>query len=310
MADYAKIFSSKTFTFVIGPEKKEFLVHEAALSTISKPLDRLLNGSMKEAQEGRVIWDDLDESTFLRFVKWAYTGDYDIPSPGLSTTKTKDTTGFSVSLLASATSIPSTTDTSKPCVKCNSKQVWRDSLICSACRVSFTCAYCTSCHEYKHQKCGLCHVKSLPGWKPQKAQACKDFAESKQYPSRTPTSTPRTNTKGCEEYNGIFIAHAGLYILADKYDIQVLRKMTLYNLWATLKDFTLYPGRASDVANLIAHAFEAFSAAAVDDALCNMLADYAACIFEELIECPEWKMMLELPVMTGCVMARIAKRLG
>ncbi|CAJ2500186.1 Uu.00g030390.m01.CDS01 [Anthostomella pinea] len=271
MADYSKIFSSKTFKFDVGPQKKEFVLHEAALSTLSKPLDRLLNGSMKEAKEGCVVWDDLDESTFLRFIKWAYSGDYGTPSPDIlldasqiatqhraSGATTNTTDNNCVSLGSLALTEATTTDTSGPC----------------------------------------------------KRESGKAFLENKQYSPPTPTSTPRTNAEACEDYSGIFLAHARLYVLADKYDIRTLRQLALHKLWATLKDFTLYPGRVSDIAALIMYAFQAFSASAVDDVMCGMLADYAACIFEELVECKEWKdMIVELPVFVGCMLTKLAKRL-
>lgn len=67
---------SEVFKFVVGPDEKEFNVHEAALSGLSRPLEVLLEGPFKEARESRVDWPEVDESTFVRFVEWAYTGNY------------------------------------------------------------------------------------------------------------------------------------------------------------------------------------------------------------------------------------------
>lgn len=82
---------SEVFKFVVGPDEKEFNVHEAALSGLSRPLEVLLEGPFKEARESRVDWPDVDESTFVRFVEWAYTGNYreaepeTVPKPNAET---------------------------------------------------------------------------------------------------------------------------------------------------------------------------------------------------------------------------------
>jgi hypothetical protein len=44
-------------------------------------MDILVNGRFKEASEQRVKWTDLDEAIFLSFWEFAYTGDYENPSP-------------------------------------------------------------------------------------------------------------------------------------------------------------------------------------------------------------------------------------
>lgn len=73
---FTSILFSQPFKFIIGHQKKLFTVHESAVSRLSKSLNDLLNGSMKEANEHCVHWEDVDEKTFLRFAQWAYTGEY------------------------------------------------------------------------------------------------------------------------------------------------------------------------------------------------------------------------------------------
>lgn len=61
----------------MGEEKKEFLIHKRAIARLSPALDTLLNGSMREASEGRVCWPDVDADTFIRFACFAYSHDYE-----------------------------------------------------------------------------------------------------------------------------------------------------------------------------------------------------------------------------------------
>ena len=49
-----------------------------ALARLSPPLDALMNGSMKEAQEGKAILEDLNLETFTCAIQFAYSGDYEI----------------------------------------------------------------------------------------------------------------------------------------------------------------------------------------------------------------------------------------
>ena len=62
--------------FLVGPEQIEKCVHADVISGLSAPLDRLINGPMKEGREKEVIWDDIEESTFIQLFDFAYTRDY------------------------------------------------------------------------------------------------------------------------------------------------------------------------------------------------------------------------------------------
>lgn len=68
------IVSSLLFTFVVGLNDKELTIHSALVANQYRKLNALVNGTMKEAQERRVIWSSTDEETFLRFSQYAYTG--------------------------------------------------------------------------------------------------------------------------------------------------------------------------------------------------------------------------------------------
>lgn len=51
-------------------------IHRAVAAGVSKPLERLMNGGMCEAQNGEAVLKDVDEQTFARFCQWAYVGYY------------------------------------------------------------------------------------------------------------------------------------------------------------------------------------------------------------------------------------------
>lgn len=72
-----RLLASKQFIFHIGPDKKEFHVSQDAIATLSPVLHSLVkNNAFLEANEGKVVWDDVDTGIFAQFCQFAYTGDY------------------------------------------------------------------------------------------------------------------------------------------------------------------------------------------------------------------------------------------
>ncbi|KAF9775249.1 hypothetical protein IL306_006665 [Fusarium sp. DS 682] len=92
-ANFEESLASKPFLFVIGPEAKEFHVHKELIGRLSPVLNALVNGNMREAHEGRVVWADLDVETFVRFAKYAYSGDYTEAQPVRISTSEPNTQG-------------------------------------------------------------------------------------------------------------------------------------------------------------------------------------------------------------------------
>lgn len=71
--------SSKPFEFVVGPNKRVFTIHSALVASLSPVLERLVNGDMLEAKTGSVVWEHVDEQTFVRFSQYAYMKTYEYP---------------------------------------------------------------------------------------------------------------------------------------------------------------------------------------------------------------------------------------
>jgi hypothetical protein len=54
------------------------VVHEEAIASQSPALNTLMRGEMSESKNGVAFWGEVDEQTFVRFVQFAYTGDYSV----------------------------------------------------------------------------------------------------------------------------------------------------------------------------------------------------------------------------------------
>ncbi|KAK1708420.1 uncharacterized protein BDZ83DRAFT_758001 [Colletotrichum acutatum] len=84
--DSDEAIQSRCIKFIVGPEKKEYTVHEARFTNLSPALHALLTAGFQESRRGKVVWDDTDPVTFVLLVQYAYRGEYSLPdSNGVTT---------------------------------------------------------------------------------------------------------------------------------------------------------------------------------------------------------------------------------
>jgi hypothetical protein len=88
------IYASNPFKFVV--DGSPYHIHAGLVSRQSRPLDRMINGQMAEAQKGYAVLEDIDKGTFERYMQWAYEGYYkaadfeiETTSPPASSVSTK-----------------------------------------------------------------------------------------------------------------------------------------------------------------------------------------------------------------------------
>jgi hypothetical protein len=88
----------------------------------------------------------------------------------------------------------------------------------------------------------------------------------------------------------VFLSHARLYTLGDKYDIASLKRLALHRLHATLKEFELYASRLVDVITLGKYVYENTVA---NDKIREMITLYFACVIEDAIKCDAMNSFME-----------------
>lgn len=86
----------------------------------------------------------------------------------------------------------------------------------------------------------------------------KDFIDRKytEFRSAVPIPSTRKNKDGNESYSNISLCHAQLYVFAEMRLIPKLKQLALENLHKTLKQFTLYRSRTSDIISLLRYVYE------------------------------------------------------
>lgn len=253
---------------------------------------------MSEAKEGCAALEDVEESTFIRFSQFAYTGDYIAADPEI--------------LLDSSTiAFPS----SRP-----ASPVGTDGLLAADVVEQLPQhPVPTIAHpDDEAEKATEIETSSYDPWaarpskkkaKPRDVQLTTEESasssrkeklwklfESIAYNFSIRLFRPRKNRESCEDYTEVFLCHARLYVFAEKYDIAPLRKLCLSKLHRTLCVFTLYKERVGDIVALMRYIYaNTVQRSPSDDPLRSLVIHYAACVVEKLVPRSEFKALLEEP---------------
>ena len=90
------------------------------------------------------------------------------------------------------------------------------------------------------------------------------------------THQPRPNENPAEDYTPVFLGHAKLYVFAEKYGIDPLKKLALHKLHGTLCQYTPYEARHIDVVELVRYVYDNTPSRKAMDKLRRMVTHYVA----------------------------------
>lgn len=222
------------------------MLHSEVVARLSNPLNALVNGQMKEANEACVVWEDVDVHTFVRFSKFAYTGDYDAPEPRLVVECSDETTIENSELPFANVSFPSTPKGGN----------------------RWSMGTPSQQYDYPDHRFHLLWlgIDDYDPWDDTVGVA----------------QTPALNQQD-EDYTEVFLSHARMAIFADYYGVSTLETLALTKLASLLVDFLLWEGRARDVIRLISYVYE--STPHLDNSTCALrvlVAQYSAYQIESL----------------------------
>ena len=286
---------------------------------------------MREAEENKVDWDDVDEGTFIRFMEFMYTGDYAAAEPDIllshsdvgdedlharddSPAEPPDTKTMDMEPVAEppAEHEAALSDTTEPLIE-EPKQVPYDGDIWGA--------WSSKKKQTKKNKaekvdCWADDRKDNPFVylpKPKKSKG-EMLWESFQIDAsvRQPEPwQPHVNEDTCEHFTPVFLCHAKLYRLADKYTIQPLADLVIYKLRLTLSRFILHPQRIGDVIELLEYTYEnTMEYNEKIDRLRNLVSEYVICHIEKIVKHSDFLRMLQKEGdMAKDVMLKLMRRL-
>lgn len=270
-------------------------------------LSRDVHGDMREKQletiEIEDIDGDIDDNTVMRFIEYAYSGDYTVPnpdivqlstdskelqeafksdiSPGLeedewavSTTKSKkDKKKKRSSTTFGEWYVPSSKLDLEPVVEAESEielerplEHWQDAPSPTLQIVDM------DRHKLWKTFCSQAHTVQRPPWR------------------------PRDGNDQREDYTGIFLCHTRLYKFADRYGCAELMTLTLQKLRLTLTKYRVHVERMSDVIELIRYTYTHtmdHDQGRRQDRLRVLVLDFAVCYLHSLAQHPSFRKLLE-----------------
>ncbi|KAK4696535.1 hypothetical protein P7C71_g1394, partial [Lecanoromycetidae sp. Uapishka_2] len=250
MLKSCSIYATLPFKFIIDGDP--FYIHAALVSLHSKPLDRLINGHMLEAQKGFAVLEDVTADTFVRFTQWAYQGYYEAAHSRVACASSSSS--------ASGEQVEGELDAVEALEPVPERETAEDNELSWGHSLQHTDwgRHRKSLHKIKKPKEKREDSSPLPRTTQIIKQELKEAFIRREPTYRQETiriPPPLPNEKPEEDYTDVFLSHARVYVFADKYDIQPLKHLALEELHATLAIFELYPERTGDIIALLRYVY-------------------------------------------------------
>jgi hypothetical protein len=215
-----------------------------------------MTGEMIEAKLGHVHWEDVDEDTFCRFCEFAYFKDYTPPSALVIPRN---------SLLADG-QVDNTLFVSPKKLKQKLKKAkWYDDIdtqpeIEAPAPTLEEPAPTLEEEATKVLSLSLADLKIDP-WRASRRDGRDCDLSGDDYPAPACQSKHKSRFKpkannDYENFSPVFLGHARLYILADKYLVHSLKQLVLHKLYKTLEHFTIFEDRVTDITELVTFVYE------------------------------------------------------
>ncbi|KAF2632641.1 hypothetical protein BU25DRAFT_417253 [Macroventuria anomochaeta] len=291
---FEEFIQSDLFTFYIGEEKKQFIVHSKAVAATSPYFDRLVNGGLSEAQSRTAEIEDVDPETFIRFMEYAYRRNYTTPLWTRDPTATAEngqkdssacmTPSHGLELMMSDEEPVGPTFQAMPITTNWDSGGWNSNAAPSA---FGTIPSTRNLKKHNNNQMGS-----------------RVAFNQRQYMHPTHNASSllhmqfdtHPNTSPTQNFAPVFLAHARLYTLADMHMVKPLKDLALYKLHRTLVGFELYPERLGDVVEIARYAYEHGEDRSEDgkiDALRDMVVNYVACEVKVLGKHTEFRNLMD-----------------
>lgn len=269
-------FQSEPFKFIV--DGKPVYVHRELIARVSKPLDRMINGGMREAKTGEAELKNVDGATFARFCHWVYAGHYPAAKHAVRPEKEAADKAATKAVVKVAGIL----------IRTRNSHNAVDHFLVSA----------TSADRPSPLKRMRTITVSSDSSQPanRKEALKKSFHKLRllQTGDVRTKKEPRANSKPSEDYTDVFLSHARLYVFAEQYDIQPLKRTALNNLHTTLKKFWVWRECVSEIVTLIRFVYNSTSKPdyAVEP-MRNMLMLFVGCEMDSLVKTDEFRGLLD-----------------
>lgn len=311
--------TSQPFCFVVGDEKTEFWVNEAAFSHMSPDVfGIMLEGRWKDSEVRRVAIPDVSKEAFARLCEFSFTGNYSNPSPRLGHAKRKaepEKQGSSPKRARTEGGSPATATSASPLV---SEIPGSDSAGSSETEFNHVngniagggapnepnpaankplYSLYSACRAFENYQRDL---KVRPEKPPRKKSVIsqarydifKKFLNWRLHWEETPGRYPllKENRVVSESWLPVFLGHAEMYRLGDKYDVRGLRDASRAKMHRALKFWVVYPANIGDLTSLLRYIYDN---TVERDKMREMLYYYTSCLLQDINDLPEFQHFLQ-----------------
>ncbi|OCT52813.1 hypothetical protein CLCR_10533 [Cladophialophora carrionii] len=278
------------FKFLVGTTGKPFFMHAKLAAHQSSTLATLIDGAMLEAERKFAVFDDVDEETFIRFMEFAYTGDYSVAEPavvlpppepdvdnGGGSRGGADSPVLDASDAYLPAEAPEEARSEEPYFDFRSPRAKKDKKKRNPDPFDFGAG-----------------EPAAPEPRKSKGELLWESFQDQAIVRSSSPWRPTANTDDFEDYTLVFLCHAKLYVFADKYSIGPLLDLVLQKLRLNLSSFILHSRRIGDVVELLKYAYE-HTADYPDgiDRLRDMVTDYVMCHLEKIVAHGDFKKLLQ-----------------
>jgi hypothetical protein len=205
-----------------------------------------MTGWALEREKAIAELDDVDEDTFILLCQFAYMGDYIVPEPSIDTPGKSDGSSSSSKRKASALN-----------------DIREESTATSY-----------ASRSKKRAKKPVARRAKKPTGTTQNDFRVSKYCDTLPSASLIAACEVQPNSSAIQNYTQVFLTHAKLYVLADKYLVENLRALCLHKLHKTLVEFTLYQKRVNDVLALVEYVFSDKTQATSEEPLRALVLEY------------------------------------
>jgi hypothetical protein len=299
-----RLLASRTFTFLVGPEKEPIDVHISLLRSLSEPLDKLMNnGRMRESTERVAVLEEVDVETFALFAEFCYTRNYRAPPKAKPIEAVDGPNGTDANQNSPKISLP--TNYCYLCARAFASTIPQGRMSCPNCSTQIFAIRCVLCNlshnvsrydfERRAPVCPTCRekaeVQTINLWKDNTAiwQRLKAREYGAMGMSHDELRAHLKSLKPEDEPSKKLVCHAKLYVFATIYMIQSLKDLCLHKLSRDLEAFDFRDDLAGEFAALFRYVYVNTSgngddSIGIGSELRDLVITYAACKAELLVE--------------------------
>ncbi|KAJ2906338.1 hypothetical protein MKZ38_002054 [Zalerion maritima] len=306
---FDKMLSSKPFRFLVGPEKKEYFVNEEAVRNLSDVFHPMLDGPCEEAKTRTAELDDVTIPSFVRLCEFAYNGNYTNPRPEKwgsrkrSPSRPADSSSAKRVRRAVAAASASPENPSPPASNSGESSStelgtapegsskpsgWAPhSTFSGPFSLYSACRNYENCESKKKKQPAKEHLPNPQITKDRYMIFMEFISMRMHWEEPSLPRDQRLEHVGPNHYWApVFLAHAEMYRLGDKYDIQKLRDASRAKLHQALKFWLVCPERIGDLVELVHYLYDN---TVPRDKMREMVYLYWSAVAEDIYTCPEVK---------------------